>query len=268
MNFSGFSFIVPTWLKGAREAQMKVFISWSGDRSKQLAEAIHWWLPNVMQFVKPYFTPADIDKGRKTDLKGPLASFQAIEFNKHEVRQLLTTINKAAKEAALLERTLDEAFNKWWDDLEEKVQAILSTQPPTEPQRSAEDLLEEAVSNTRAILRELQAPRPLQVFAPNREMEAFVRALMPQRGLGAALAGDEATAEMAGRAAALADLVRPKVRVMLSLSRCPSTGSSTATTIRFRLSSNLGLHPFMLVCVGGREPFTVLRTSAARSREA
>jgi hypothetical protein len=54
----------------------------------------------------------------------------------------------------LPERTLDEAFNKWWDDLEEKVQAILSTQPPTEPQRSAGDLLEEAVSNTRAILSE------------------------------------------------------------------------------------------------------------------
>jgi hypothetical protein len=104
------------------------------------------------------------------------------------------------------ERTLDEAFNKWWDDLEEKVQAILSTQPPTEPQRSAEDLLEEAVSNTRAILRELQAPRPLQVFAPTREMEAFVRALMkPQPGLGADPTGDKARAEMAGAAAAIAD---------------------------------------------------------------
>jgi hypothetical protein len=37
-------------------------------------------------------------------------------------------------------------------------------------------------------------------------MEAFVRALMkPQRGLGAALAGDKAKAEMEGYAAALAD---------------------------------------------------------------
>src|SRR5262249_35783376 len=115
---------------------MRVFISWSGDRSKQLAEAIHWWLPHVLQFAKPYFTPADMEKGTrwdneiskelgqsqigiiamtaenlaspwimfeagaisrvieekarvcpivfgiaKTDLVGPLASFQAIEFN-------------------------------------------------------------------------------------------------------------------------------------------------------------------------------------------
>src|SRR5215831_199016 len=44
---------------------MKVFIHWSGDRSKQLAEAIHWWLPNVLQFVKPYFSPADIEKGAR-----------------------------------------------------------------------------------------------------------------------------------------------------------------------------------------------------------
>ena len=115
-------------------------------------------------------------------LVGPLKGFQAIAFNKADVRQLLGTINKAAKEAGLPERTLDEAFNKWWDDLEEKVQAILSTQPPSEPHRSGEDLLEEAVSNTRAILRELQAPRPLQVFAPNREMEAYVRALMKPHG--------------------------------------------------------------------------------------
>jgi hypothetical protein len=65
MNFSGFSFIVPTWLKGAREAQMKVFISWSGDRSEQLAEVIHWWLQRVLQFTKPFFSPEDIGKGRR-----------------------------------------------------------------------------------------------------------------------------------------------------------------------------------------------------------
>src|SRR5262245_55813784 len=44
---------------------MKVFIHWSGDRSKQLAEAIREWLPMVLQFTKPYFSPADIDKGAR-----------------------------------------------------------------------------------------------------------------------------------------------------------------------------------------------------------
>lgn len=42
---------------------MKVFISWSGPLSKQLGEAIRDWLPSVLQFVVPYFTPSDVEKG-------------------------------------------------------------------------------------------------------------------------------------------------------------------------------------------------------------
>lgn len=41
----------------------KVFISWSGELSKLLAEEIRAWLPSVLQFVKPYFTPEDVEKG-------------------------------------------------------------------------------------------------------------------------------------------------------------------------------------------------------------
>lgn len=44
---------------------MKVFISWSGDSSKMVGEAIRDWLPSVLQTVKPYFTPSDIEKGTR-----------------------------------------------------------------------------------------------------------------------------------------------------------------------------------------------------------
>ncbi|WP_082078527.1 toll/interleukin-1 receptor domain-containing protein [Bradyrhizobium sp. LTSP849] len=44
---------------------MRVFISWSGELSRQLGEAIRGWLPSTLQHVKPYFTPNDIDKGAK-----------------------------------------------------------------------------------------------------------------------------------------------------------------------------------------------------------
>jgi hypothetical protein len=45
----------------------RVFISWSGDFSCKLAEAIRNWLPKVLQFVKPYFSPEDVEKGTKWD---------------------------------------------------------------------------------------------------------------------------------------------------------------------------------------------------------
>ncbi|MDF2232260.1 TIR domain-containing protein [Albimonas sp. CAU 1670] len=44
---------------------MDVFISWSGNPSKALAETFRTWLPSVIQACKPYFTPNDIEKGAK-----------------------------------------------------------------------------------------------------------------------------------------------------------------------------------------------------------
>lgn len=44
---------------------MKLFITWSGDRSKQIAEVLRNWLPSVLQAVKPYFSPDDMAKGSR-----------------------------------------------------------------------------------------------------------------------------------------------------------------------------------------------------------
>ena len=44
---------------------MKIFISWSGELSQKIGEAIKDWLPAVLQSVKPYFTPSDIEKGSR-----------------------------------------------------------------------------------------------------------------------------------------------------------------------------------------------------------
>ena len=44
---------------------MRVFISWSGEQSREIGEIFKAWIPSVIQAVKPYFSPADIDKGSR-----------------------------------------------------------------------------------------------------------------------------------------------------------------------------------------------------------
>lgn len=42
---------------------MKVFISWSGDRSKSLAIALKEWIPLILQYAKPWLSEKDISAG-------------------------------------------------------------------------------------------------------------------------------------------------------------------------------------------------------------
>ncbi|WCH92723.1 TIR domain-containing protein [Streptomyces moderatus] len=54
---------------------MKVFLSWSGERSKKMAEALKAWLPDVLQAVRPWISSQDISKGSRglRDIAGELA---------------------------------------------------------------------------------------------------------------------------------------------------------------------------------------------------
>jgi hypothetical protein len=42
---------------------VKVFVSWSGERSQQLALALRDWLPLVLHFVEPWVSQSDIEAG-------------------------------------------------------------------------------------------------------------------------------------------------------------------------------------------------------------
>lgn len=187
---------------------VKVFISWSGDHSKRYAEAIRDWLPGVIQMVKPYFTPQDIEKGARwsqdianelgqshvgiicvtrenlhsdwilfeagalsksldqshvcplifgispTDLSGPLKQFQATTAEKSDFQRLVTLINGKLGESKLPPKTLEAVFEKWWPDLQAKIEQIASVQQaPAEPVRSERELVEEILTLTRSLHR-------------------------------------------------------------------------------------------------------------------
>lgn len=44
---------------------MKIFISWSGEASHKIAKALHVWLPILLQYVRPFTSSEEIEKGAR-----------------------------------------------------------------------------------------------------------------------------------------------------------------------------------------------------------
>ena len=44
---------------------MNLFLSWSGPRSKHIAESLRNWIPKVLQAVKPWMSDQDISMGAR-----------------------------------------------------------------------------------------------------------------------------------------------------------------------------------------------------------
>jgi hypothetical protein len=47
------------------EGIMKIFLSWSGNQSRNLAVALRDWLPDILQFVEPWMSDTDIGAGQR-----------------------------------------------------------------------------------------------------------------------------------------------------------------------------------------------------------
>ncbi len=89
---------------------MKVFLSWSGERSKAVAEYLQGWLQSVIQSIEPWFSPDDIKKG------SPWLAELNSELEAHSVAIICLTLeNRTAPwllfEAGALSKALkDKAF--------------------------------------------------------------------------------------------------------------------------------------------------------------
>jgi hypothetical protein len=185
---------------------VKIFISWSGEKSRKIADEIKKWLPDVIQSVRPYFTPDDVAKGQRwaaeiaeslhtsqfgifcltaenlnapwilfeagalskdrdiskvcpilfgvdtAHLTGPLVQFQATPYSRPEMLKFVSAVNDATNQP-LSEVQLTRAFDRYWEEFDENVQAILTQKPDDETlkARPLEEMVEETLDIVRSI---------------------------------------------------------------------------------------------------------------------
>lgn len=183
---------------------MKIFISWSGDRSEALAKALREWFPLVLHFVDPWLSKSDIQAGERwsveiakeleatnfgvicvtkenlssawmlfeagalaksmqdgrvipllldidvKEVSGPLAQFQAKKAEQAGVRELVTSLNKAAT-SPVPDTQLDKLFGALWPQLEGQISAIPKSGAPAKHARPQGEILEELVSSVRNV---------------------------------------------------------------------------------------------------------------------
>lgn len=88
---------------------MKVFLSWSGERSHKVALVLRDWLPSVLQSIKPYVSSEDIDKGARwsTDIAKELedSTFGILCVTKENLNAPWLTF-----EAGALSKTMDKSY--------------------------------------------------------------------------------------------------------------------------------------------------------------
>lgn len=88
---------------------MKVFISWSGNKSHKVALVFREWLPSVIQSVEPYVSSEDIDKGARwsTDIAKELenSTFGILCVTKENLEAPWLSF-----EAGALSKTMDKSF--------------------------------------------------------------------------------------------------------------------------------------------------------------
>jgi hypothetical protein len=87
----------------------------------------------------------DLDK---KEISGPLAQFQAKKVEKGEIRELIFSVNKSAKNP-VPDGSLERLFVALWPDLESRIAAIPKAKEAPKPPRPEGEILEELVAGIR-----------------------------------------------------------------------------------------------------------------------
>lgn len=207
---------------------MKIFISWSGPRSRAVAQVMRQWLSDVFQQAEPWMSEHDVDAGSRwshqlsgmleqcqlgiicvtpenqeapwllfeagclakavqtsrvipyivgmgpSEVKYPLAQFQAAEATESGTLKLLKSINEAG-DARISDERLVRVFEKWWPDLRSALSVIPTPIGPAVPTRTDHDVLQEMLGLLRATVR--------RDFDDDQFISIDSRSFFPKRGI-------------------------------------------------------------------------------------
>lgn len=85
-----------------------------------------------------------------SDVRPPLAQFQATRATKDDVLKLLKTLNSALGDNALPDAHIDEAFEVWWPKLDSQLKALPAEESTARTYRPDRELLEEILALARS----------------------------------------------------------------------------------------------------------------------
>lgn len=86
---------------------------------------------------------------KTSDVVDPLAQFQHTAATKEELLKLVKTLNFALEGEQMPDAHVERAFEKWWPELEKKLQSLPPDEPTKLPHRDDRELLTELIGLTR-----------------------------------------------------------------------------------------------------------------------
>lgn len=90
---------------------------------------------------------------RESDVAGPLAKFQHTRADRDDTKQLVKTLNQHLGAAQLDGQRLEQTFEHWWPDLEQRLQNVRDIEHPKTAKRDPASKLDEILVEVRSLSR-------------------------------------------------------------------------------------------------------------------